>query len=444
MSGATAETYRKRAQLQSLLELVSPRTGLVKSLELHVKSVNEPPLPVIYDARLSHFDFRKADATERGSSGKGMTEEDAMLGAVGEAIERYCASHTPLKQMRRARAADLAGAILPTEFVLYSRSQYAREGFPFRPCQAEAALLWTEGMEYGAAQPVWLPAPLAYLTQPGDQPQDFLCASTSSGFAAGPDLEWALRNAVLEMLEREAFMITWLNRLAVPEIDYSASGGIAGEIRNTFQRWGTEVRAFHLATDMPVSAVMAVALDQTAAGPAAVIGLGCELDPERALRRALFEICQVHETSRKMCGQGVADGLNTYSDVSTLEHHAAYFFRRDHLHELEFLLKPARKVRVEELPSSAGQSVQQDLEILHRGLNRAGSRLFFRDLTTPDVFPYPIRVVRALITGIQPIHFGHGLERLGGRRLYELPWKAGFTERPTSETSLNACPHPLA
>jgi ribosomal protein S12 methylthiotransferase accessory factor len=299
-------------------------------------------------------------------------------------------------------------------------------------------------MEYGSAQPVWLPAPLAYLTQPGDQPQDLLCASTSSGFAAGPDLEWALRNAVLEMLEREAFMTTWLNRLAVPEIDYSASGGIAGEIRNTFQRWGTEVRAFNLATDMPVSAVMAVALDQTAAGPAAVIGLGCELDAERALRRALFEICQMHEGSRKMCGQGVADGLNTYSDVSTLEHHAAYFFRRDHLHELDFLLKPARKVRVEELPSSAGQSVQQDLEVLHRGLNRAGCRLFFRDLTTPDVFPYPIRVVRALITGIQPIHFGHGLERLGGRRLYELPWKAGFTERPTSEISLNACPHPLA
>ena len=104
MSAATAETHRKRAQLQALLELVSPRTGIVKSLELHVKSVNEPPLPLIYDARLSHFDFRKADAIERGSSGKGMTEEDAMLGAVGEAIERYCASHTPLKQMRRARA----------------------------------------------------------------------------------------------------------------------------------------------------------------------------------------------------------------------------------------------------------------------------------------------------------------------------------------------------
>jgi ribosomal protein S12 methylthiotransferase accessory factor len=60
------------------------------------------------------------------------------------------------------------------------------------------------------------------------------------------------------------------------------------------------------------------------------------------------------------------------------------------------------------------------------------------------VLPYPIRVVRALITGIQPIHFGYGLERLGGNRLYELPSKMGFTRKPASEASLNTCPHPFA
>jgi hypothetical protein len=81
---------------------------------------------------------------------------------------------------------------------------------------------------------------------------------------------------------------------------------------------------------------------------------------------------------------------------------------------------------------------------LYGGLSRAGCRIFFRDVTTPDVLPYPIRVVRALISGIQPIHFGHSLERLGGKRLYELPVKTGFREKPTSEASLNPCPHPLA
>jgi ribosomal protein S12 methylthiotransferase accessory factor len=444
MNALAAESSRRKAQLESLRELVSPRTGILRWLELRIKGANEPPLPVIYDGWLSHFDFHKADATQRGSCGKGMTEDEAMLGAVGEAIERYCASHVPIKQTRRARAADLAGAILPTEFVLYSRSQYAREGFPFQPWEAEAELLWIKAMEFGSDQPVWVPASLAYLAQPGDQPQDFLCTSTSSGFAAGPDLEWALRNAILELLEREAFMITWLNRLRVPEIDYSASGGVTGEIRSAFQRWGTEVRAFNLATDMPVSAVMVVALDQTGNGPAAVVGLGCELHPERALRKALFEICQVHESFRRRCGQGVADRLNAYSDVSTLEHHAAYFFRRDHLPELEFLLKPARNVRLEEVPVAGGGSTQEDLEVLQGGLSRAGCRIFFRNLTTPDLLPYPIRVVRALITGIQPVHFGHSLERLGGQRLYELPVKTGFMESPASETSLNACPHPLA
>lgn len=444
MSAVAAETSRSQVQLESLRDLISPRTGILKSLEMRIKGVNEPPLPVICDGWLSHFDFRKAPAVERGSCGKGVTEEDAMLGAVGEAIERYCASHTPLRRMRRARAADLDDAIPPTEFVLHSPSQYARKGFPFQPWRPEAEHLWINAMEFGSQQTVWVPAGLAHLSQPGDQPQDFLCMSTSSGLAAGPNLVCALRNAALELLEREAFMITWLNRLDVPEIDFSGSGGVIEEIRNAYRRWGTDVRAFNLATDMPVSAAMAVALDQTGKGPAAVVGLGCELDAQRALCRALFEICQVHEAFRRKCEHGAADHLNRYSDVSTLEHHAAYFFRRDHFHELDFLLQTNRRVRIEELLSSTGRSAQQDLELLHGGLNRAGCRFFFLDLTTPDVLPYPFRVVRALITGIQPIHFGYGLERLGGNRLYELPSKIGFTQKPTSEPSLNPCPHPLA
>jgi ribosomal protein S12 methylthiotransferase accessory factor len=444
MSAVAAGTSPSKLQLESLRDLISPRTGILKSLEMRIKSVNEPPLPVIYDACLSHYDFCKAPAVERGSCGKGVTEEDAMLGAVGEAIERYCASHTPLKQMRRARAADLDDAIPPTEFVLYSPGQYARRGFPYQPWRPDAEYLWIKAMEFGSQQMVWVPAALAHLSQPGDQPQDLLCMSTSSGLAAGPNLVWALRNSVLELLEREAFMITWLNCLDVPEIDFSGSDGVMAEIRSVFRRWGTEVRAFELATDMPVSAVMAVALDQTGKGPAAVVGLGCELDAQRALCRALFEICQVHETFRRKCGHGAADHLNRHSDVSTLEHHAAYFFRRDHFHELDFLLQTTRRVQIEELLSSTGRSAQQDLELLHGGLNRAGCRLFFRDLTTPDVLPYPIRVVRALITGIQPIHFGYGLERLGGNRLYELPLKIGFARKPASEASLNTCPHPLA
>ncbi len=433
-------------QLESLLDLVSPRVGILRSLNLRTKSADEPELPYIYDALLSHYDFRKADRAERGACGKGATEEDAMLGALGEAVERYCASHPAMKGTRRAPIAQLSGeAIAPTDFVLYSQTQYARSDFSFRPWQPKDEILWTSMQELGSEDCAWVPTALVYLNAASDQPQDFLCATNSSGFAAGPDLNRALRSAILELLERDAFMMTWLNRLPVPEIDYAGLGDvIIGDIRSTYERWGSEVRAFLLATDMPARPVMALVVDRTGEGPAAMIGLGCELNCEQALRKALFEVCQLHELLRHRHREGAAARLNRYSDVRTLEEHAAYFFRKDHFHEFDFLLEHGLKTRIDVTPLPSPDTVEQELGSLRSALAAAGCRVFYRDLTTPDIVPYPLRVVRVLITQIQPIHFGNGLERLGGRRLYELPRKLGFQELPSSEAALNPCPHPLA
>ncbi len=432
-------------QLESLLDLVSPRVGIVKSLNLRVKSADEPELPHVYDACLSHFDFRKGDRTERGSCGKGVTEDDAMLGALGEAVERYCASHPSMKGTRRAVRSNLTGeTISPLDFVLYSETQYARNDFPYRPWQVQDELLWTQMIELGSDTPVWVPATFVYLNSPSDQPQDFLFPTNSNGFAAGPDLNWAIRRGALELLERDAFIVTWLNRLPVPEIDFTAVGGIIGEIRSTYERWGSAVRAFLLATDMPVFAVMALVVDHSGKGPAAMIGLGCESNCEQALQKALFEVCQLHELLRRKHEQGAGIRLNAYADVRTMAEHAAYFFRRDHFHEFDFVLRHGRKIRIDDVPSRPSVAVEDDLKTLQSALASRGYRVFYVDLTTPDIDPYPVRVARVLITQLQPIHFGHGLERLGGSRLYELPKTLGFQEIPSSEVSLNPCPHPLA
>jgi len=383
---------------------------------------------------------------ERGSCGKGLTEEDALLGAVGEAVERYCALHTPAGKMHRAAMAGLPGsAVPPSEFALYSERQYARKNFPFLKWQPGNEILWVRMQEHRTGQPVWGPAGLIYLIATGDRPEDSLCTPTSSGLAAGPDLPRALRSAVLELLEREAFMVTWLNRLSVPEIDYDQEPGVVREIRRDYTRRGISLRAFLLATDMPVAAVMAIALDQTGMEPVALVGLGCDFSPHNALRKALFEVCQMHGPMiQKAAREKPADGLNSYSNVQTLEQHAAYFFRADHLHEMDFLLRHGRKIRMEQIPCCETKSPEEDLLLLREAIHQSGNRFFYCDLTTPDLEQYPIRVVRALITQAQPIHFGHGLERLGGRRLYALPWKLGYTDAPTTESSLNECPHPLA
>ncbi len=280
-----------KTQLESLLDLVSPRVGVVRSLNLRVKSADELELPHIYDARLSHFDFRKGDMTERGFCGKGATEEDAILGALGEAVEHYCAAHPAMTGTRRATMSQLTeDAIPPVDFVLFSETQYARSDFPFRPWQPQDELLWAQMKELGNETSPWVPAAFVYLNSPSDEPQDFLPPTNSSGFAAGPDLNWAIRHGILELLEREAFIVTWLNSLPVPEIDFAGVGGIVGDIRSTYERWGSDVRSFLLATDMPVCPVMTLVVDRTGQGPAAMIGLGCDLACRQALRKSLFEV----------------------------------------------------------------------------------------------------------------------------------------------------------
>jgi ribosomal protein S12 methylthiotransferase accessory factor len=425
-------------QLEYLADLISSRVGIIRALNRRPKSDDEPAVPVIYDALLAHYDFRRGDSSERGACGKGFTDEEAMLGAIGEAVEHYCASHPALKSVRRMAASSLDGDwIGPREFVLFSERQYQDRRLPFNRWKPEDETPWILAREMPSGKPVWVPAALVYLNYRGEQREDHLCAPTSSGLAAGPTLEAAFHKAVVELLERDAFLITWLNRLPVPEIDWSAERGPVAEIRFAFEAAGTEIRSFLLATDLPVSAVMAVALDRTGSGPAAVVGLGCDTDPEQALRKALFEVGQIYELLRRRHAEGKADRLNSYADVGTLEEHAAYFLRADHLHEFGFLLHHGRTVALRDVN-------RHEPSALLDAIAARGYRTFCFDLTTPDLTPYPIRVARALVTQTQPIQFGCDRQPLGGRRLYELPRILGYTDADTTEESLNPCPHPLA
>jgi ribosomal protein S12 methylthiotransferase accessory factor len=116
----------------------------------------------------------------------------------------------------------------------------------------------------------------------------------------------------------------------------------------------------------------------------------------------------------------------------------------EHLGEFSFLLENGRTQNLEDLPDYSAGNLKQDLDHCVSTLQHSGGRVLYVDLTTSDIVDYRIRVARTIATGLQPIHFGCGEERLGGRRLFDLPHKLGFTSAPLTESDLNPCPHPLA
>ena len=139
----------------TLWDLVDPRLGVIRSCRRLSKTRQEPEVPVVYQATLSHFDFRKADASERLTTGKGRTDEEAARGAIVEALERYCAYEQPPGALVLAAGPTLdAPSIPPQELVLYSERQYARPGFAYRRPQPDDQLTWVDGRLPGSGERV--------------------------------------------------------------------------------------------------------------------------------------------------------------------------------------------------------------------------------------------------------------------------------------------------
>jgi ribosomal protein S12 methylthiotransferase accessory factor len=439
---ATAERVKR---LNELRELVSPRVGVVRRLEPVRPGIEVPEPPVIYRAVLAHFDFQRATLLDRTASGKGETEEEAIAGAIGEAIERYCACHLDPDSFISATFAELATPALdPRSCVLYSEGQYASEGFPYRRFDDRARLAWTPARCLPSSEEILVPASFVYLDYPFSDATEYLATPTSNGLAAGPDLPTAILSGLYELVERDGFLIHWSNQLPAPRVDLSDQGGIVRSILTHFRRCGVEVQVYDVTVDIPIPIMMGLVIDRSGRTPAAAVGLGCNLDPAEALRKALMEACQVYagEIGKSKFNQPQRRKL-VIQDVREPEDHSSYFAQPENLAEFAFLVDGDCVRRIEDQPNRCLGRAPADLDTCVELLGRAGCRVMYVDLTTPDIVPFGLRAVRTIATGLQPMHFGFGQERRGGHRLFDVPLAMGYTSRARLESELNPCPHPL-
>lgn len=433
------------ATVAPVRDLVDPRVGIIRRILRITRGAAEPTPPLFYQAVLSHFDFKKAKPHERLGVGKAVREEEAIAAAIAEALERYCASQPDPRLIRRFAWKDRPGeGITPADCVLYSESQYTSSRLSYRRWEESLDVSWIQARELPGGQLVWAPASLIYLDYPGNDEDAYFCTPTSNGLAAGPNLEAAILAGLYELIERDSFLIAWMNRLPAEEVTIPSSAQVEASLIRHYQRFEVETRVFHLPTDMPAYVMMAILIAGRGKTPAVVVGLGCHTDPCVAVRKALFEGAQIHPGEVERCREpGYSERLRSYEDVRTLEDHGAFFTSPDRLPELAFLLESERHKGVDEMPNLSAGTVAEDLDRCVAALTHAGCRVLYADLTTPDLNDYAIRVVRTLATGLQPIHFGYGEERLGGRRLYELPRILGFRAEDVTEAGINRCPHPL-
>jgi len=320
----------------------------------------------------------------------------ARLKATMESRERAALCNP--QGLVRARGQDLTNAMDPAEVLRYAPAQYRRPDFPYRPFDPQAEYFWKAAPNVLDDVPCFMLADLIYLEEglaALARPSVYTSANTS-GTAVHTCIESALENAVLELIERDAFMRLWLGvpAIAVRESRLPADlqarlnrlrhAGLRVVLRDIGHAWCNVAFCFAQSVEHHFTRVASCA----------------GYDFESAMDHALMELeAQVYISLHNPKPPPILA-----ANVREASDHAALYGQKSAFRRADILAAPADYSRAE-------RSLANDWPALIAHLRRDRQQLIAVDLS--DGAPLGAPAIKAFIPGLIPIKFGAGNEPAG-------------------------------
>ncbi len=313
---------------------------------------------------------------------------------------------------------------------------------------------WVRG--YGNHGEIWVPlqlvsvkhfaryvqTPLQEKSVPDAEP--LLRSVITTGLATGPSLEEAVVKGVLEVIERDAFMVSYLNSINCPRVDLQDARIRDKDIEDVlrpFDRYNLEVVVVRLVTDFSsVYVYAAIIIDRTGKGPAVTVGAKADFSPKAALIGSISESLGVRyaakQTFHKVLDPDVRkmdrDERVVYWASSTEMIEKISFFFKGKQEQINFL--PAEDDRLGDI-----QYYKKKMSHLMCEIERKGYVCAYVDLTPNCMQSLGLHTAFVIIPELQPLYLKEAIPYLGGSRLREVPIRCGYE----SASVLNTIPHPF-
>jgi ribosomal protein S12 methylthiotransferase accessory factor len=369
------------------------------------------------------------------ASGAGLTRTEALWAALGESIERYIPliNPTSYRSLVRGSYTELSDrAVDPRSFLFYRDEQYQTPGFMFRRFDPEKVRRWAEATELGTGLVRLVTAQLVWSGLTCEGPDEILAQSTTSGLACGQSPQHAQLSGILEVIERDAFMATWLLRRPPVRLvmDDAVIEQLDPRLRSLLRPNKLQVTVLEISTDIPVPVILVVL--RPADRSRLVVGAAAYPDRRVAIRKAVVEAHHGWGWVQTM----LPEPLPAPDEIDTFEQHVRYYTVPQNQYMAEFLDQgPEAVPSFEEHPTERAEL----LDALIKTLSERGRSTYFVDLTTPDVAQLGLTLGRSLVTGLHPLACGPRHYPLDDRRLREVAAAWGIDMPP----HLNSDPHPF-
>jgi ribosomal protein S12 methylthiotransferase accessory factor len=301
-----------------------------------------------------------------------------------------------------------------------------------------------------------VPEQVAYYRVPAGRdgkPPRFLYES-SNGCALGGCLEEAVIHGILEVAERDAFLMAWYGQLSVGELDLQSLA--VPDIQPLIDKAtsiGYRVHLFDITNDLAIPAIWALVVSEDDSRPKSFSAAAAHPDPNRAVAAALYEAVVYtfvnQAPDKRQEPVRLRRMLDSPTEVRTLDDHVALYTLPEAYERFAHLFTGAKKRSVAEaFPAWSDRWVRDDLGESLRALldhfHGLGLDVLVVDQTTEEQKPLGLRTVKVIVPGTLPMTFGHVNHRTRDLdRLLEVPAKLGLWPGPRRYEELTIHPHPF-
>ncbi|MFE9574430.1 TOMM precursor leader peptide-binding protein [Streptomyces sp. NPDC006692] len=376
--------------------------------------------------------------------------------AVLEALERFGGEEPRGRRTSVTASRRELGerAVDPRAFGLYPDERHELPGFPYTRYDENLVMPWVWGYSFARGEAVLVPERYAYYAAHSHEEPRFVY-EISNGCAMGGCMEEAVLCGLLEVAERDAFLMTWYGRMAIPRVDPASARDrtIPMMIEHLRHRTGYEIQLYSATLEHGVPCFWAVGLDTLGdpGKPRILCAGGSALQPEKAVINVLHEMGHLLEhaklydaAERDRAARMVADP----SLVKVMGDHSVLYSHQDAFDRFDFLLSEREARPFADFEEQWRWPVHTDLrsdldEMVRRYLDR-GLDVLVVDQTTPEHRAGGFACVKVMVPGTLPMTFGHRNRRVDGLpRLLNVPYELGYRDRVLTPGDINPHPHPF-
>jgi ribosomal protein S12 methylthiotransferase accessory factor len=395
-----------------------------------------------------HADASDTDGSSADRHGFGSTDsiEESMSRAIGELLERYCltvyrradlytASYSETKKRHKA-ALDI--------FKLNDFLPWQKEKYPRFVRTEDRPVAWVEGTELLSGTRTLIPAQLVYWNyayQPGEM---VLAQPTTNGGAGHFSRNEAVLAGLLEAIQRDGFLIYWLNGLSPKRIDPSTI--IDAEVIDFLRylrRYRLEYHFLNTTTDIGVPSCACVLVDASGGEPVIAVGGSAGFSFKELIMQSAREALAVYAQTSTMHASTLPAGYEPFTDLRmSRRERLALWMGAEMYGRFKFFINGPLQSFEGFMGEMAWQSTP-DMRLSYvlvrfRELG-PGYEAYAYEVEHPVLQKLGYHAVKTVVPRLMHLYLRESMATLAAPRLKDVPAKLGYAPAQT----LTPWPHPF-